>query len=275
MHTKRALPHSLAVRGKRICTNQVDLAAYSDTITKAFVARGYPTNLVKNQVGRPQHVKDIEPVNCVVPLVTQWNPGLHILNGILKSGLNILKASRKTQDLIPNMPRVHFTRPMNLSNLMVRHDLTVIDKNITAHLPPGSYPCRKPRCKTCPMHTSTTTFGAQATGKIYPISHHNSCSSFDILYQLNCNICGAEYVGLTTNMLRIRMNGHRQASNDGLLDKPVAQHAASHGVSFNECYTVRVVKSFSEGVRPAELRLWELAYQFVTCSRVPPNLNIR
>ncbi|MGL4389033.1 MAG: hypothetical protein ACRCTJ_06555, partial [Brevinema sp.] len=42
----------------------------------------------------------------------------------------------------------------------------------------------------------------------------------------------AFYIGLTSQKARERMNGHRQSVKNNELEKPVAEHAASHGINF-------------------------------------------
>ncbi|KAJ8880985.1 hypothetical protein PR048_017458 [Dryococelus australis] len=72
--------------------------------------------------------------------------------------------------------------------------------------------------------------------------------------------CNTEYIGLTTNILRQRMNGHRADTKQfmagyihNLQDKPVAVHAASHNNDFNSCYSTRVTP-VSVGSHVMELR---------------------
>jgi hypothetical protein len=260
------------VRGRRICSEAQDLAMYCKRISDAFVARGYPQTRVEQQLYRPPRTTNITS-NDIIPLTTEWHPGLHALNGILKSGLNILAASPKTQNLIKTLPRVSFRRPPNIGDLVVKRDRRTREHTVSQ--PAGSYPCKKPRCKTCNMHPPSTSFEAEATGSTYPIRHHNTCDSKNVLYQLKCSYCPAEYVGLTTCPLRVRMTGHRQNTNQLDMDKPVAEHAAFHDLPFNSCFTTRVIKSLPANCHAGELRRWEIAYQCITKSRTPPNLNIR
>ena len=271
-YTKQALPHSLATRGRRICSNDEDLAKYCHRIANAFVARGYPRQKVLERIHRPSTPRT-PANNKIIPLVTQWHPGLQALNGILKRGAHILKASALTNDLALNMPRVYFRRPPNISDHIVRH--TPARKTNKPPQSQGSHPCMRPRCKTCEIHPSTSTFTARATGKTYPIRQHNNCTTTNLIYQLQCQLCPAEYIGLTTNSLSTRMNGHRQDTVKKLDLKPVAQHAGTHNRDFNDCYTTRVVKSLPPSCNEEHLRQWELAHQIVTNSRQKPNLNLR
>nr|CAD7458736.1 unnamed protein product [Timema tahoe] len=54
---------------------------------------------------------------------------------------------------------------------------------------------------------------------------HYDGSTENLIHQLQCNYCIAEYVGLTTGTLRQQMNGHHFNSNHNNPDQPVALHA--------------------------------------------------
>ncbi|KAJ8874118.1 hypothetical protein PR048_024959, partial [Dryococelus australis] len=63
---------------------------------------------------------------------------------------------------------------------------------------------------------------------------------------IKCQHCNAEYIGLTTNTFRQRMNGHRADTKQAIVghinnlqDKPVSTHA-THNKDFDSCYSTRV-----------------------------------
>nr|CAD7452596.1 unnamed protein product [Timema tahoe] len=61
----------------------------------------------------------------------------------------------------------------------------------------------------------------------------HECYTENLIYQLQCNYCIAEYVCLTTGTLRRRMNGHRFNTNHKDPDKPVALPAQTHNADFD------------------------------------------
>ena len=280
-HSMKSLPYSLAVRGKRICSDPKDLSEYCQKLTVAFRSRGYPATLVNNQIARvlnpppPPTPSTITKANdnACIPLVTQYHPNLKALSQVLSSGFHILTSATQTQNFLTDPPKVAFKRPPNLRNILVNTQPPAPQTPITH----GSYPCNSTRCKTCQMHPPSTSFTSSATGLSYPILQHNTCKSKNVIYQLRCNFCPAEYIGLTTKMLRERMNGHRfdcRVDPDEI-EKVVPAHAYLHGKDFNSCFTIRIVKSLPPSCNPSELRRWELSHQWVTRSRFAPGLNIR
>nr|CAD7413787.1 unnamed protein product [Timema poppensis] len=113
--------------------------------------------------------------------------------------------------------------------------------------------------------TGRVTPETNTTKVNYPIKGHHTCDSENLVYQLERNQCQAQYIGLTTETLRKRMNGHRHDTNMENKEKPVAAHAETHNLEFNNCYPTKVVKSLNKAIcNPSQLRIWELAHQYIT-----------
>jgi hypothetical protein len=276
-NTKRSLPYSLALRGQKITSDPINLEKYNNTLLKAFENRGYPPNLTRKQIRaaqeKPTNTKK-ETSNNSVRLVTTYHPGLFKLNHLLKTGFRILQSSPQTKNLLNEPPNVTYRQPPNLRNLLVRPKLPN-PSTVKEKLPAGSYPCNSNHCKTCKTNPPSTDFTSSTTKRKYKIEQHHTCNSENLIYQLQCKNCPAQYIGLTTETLRKRMNGHRHDTKTGK-EKPVAQHAASHNMNFDDCYTTKAIRSIPKhNNNNSTLRRWELAYQHITGSRNPPNLNLR
>lgn len=276
-NTKRSLPYCLALRGSQITSDPNNLKKYNNQLQQAFEKRGYPTNLVRKQIEAAQdksRTPKSKPTNNSVNLVTTYHPGIQKLDNLLKTGFKIIECSPQTKDLLEKPPRIVYRQPPNLRNLVVRPKLPD-PSSVKDKLPPGSYPCNSNHCKTCKINLPVSEFTSSYTKKKYNIEGHLTCSSENLIYQIQCKNCPAQYIGLTTETLRKRMNGHRHDVKTGK-DKPVAQHATTHNLDFDSCYSTKALKSFPKThCNSSTLRRWELAYQHVTGSRNPPNLNLR
>nr|CAD7256410.1 unnamed protein product [Timema shepardi] len=102
------------------------------------------------------------------------------------------------------------------------------------------------------------------TKKQYSIQSHYDCNTSNLINQLQCNFCGAEYIELTTGPLRICMNNHCFDTNHKNLDESVPSHANTHNKDFDFCYTTRVLRAFSTATcNNSQLKQWELAHQWV------------
>ena len=85
--------------------------------------------------------------------------------------------------------------------------------------------CKQKNCKTCNILITEPSFTSNLTGKSYNTRSHDelNCTSANIVYGLECNLCGLIYVGETKGRLNVRMNGHRSGINTSKLPE-VYQH---------------------------------------------------
>lgn len=176
-------------------------------------------------------------------------------------------------------PRVVFKKPPNLKNMIVRTNLKNKLKPFDDHQK-GCQPCNKPRCGTCKIMQNSNTFDSHITHKTYKIKSNIDCNSQNVLYQLNCNFCNKQYIGQTTNPLRIRMTGHRFDIFHQNKERPISQHALYHQKNkIEECYTLKgihqVYENGDEKLTKLNLRKTELSHQLILQTRIPQGLNIR
>ena len=71
-------------------------------------------------------------------------------------------------------------------------------------------------CKTCGMLITSPEFTSNLTGKTYYTKSFDSldCSTKNVIYGIECALCGLLYVGETRQALRSRMNQHRYDARD-------------------------------------------------------------
>ena len=129
-----------------------------------------------------------------------------------------------------------YRRPKNLRNLLTKATLKA---PLTVH--EGSSRCRRPRCKTCQLINTDTTFSSAATGFFFRVRATATYKSRKIIYLIECKACGIQYVGETGNALHIPMNGHRSDIKRNHPDRLVAAHFNTVGHSIGDL-TVRVIE---------------------------------
>nr|CAD7453642.1 unnamed protein product [Timema tahoe] len=167
-----------------------------------------------------------------IPLVTKYNPGLQKINKILALGFHILEASSHTNNILKKPSVLVYKQPPSLRNLLVHPKLET--KNDITFIQPqqGSRPCNKTAYKTCQIHHPAVTFSSNITNSTYTIKGS---------HQLECQLCTAQYVGLTTETLCKRMNRHHHDTKIKNPEKPVSAHASNHNLNFEDCYTVKCI----------------------------------
>jgi hypothetical protein len=295
--TIRSIVYSLACRGNRIPNSDQAKSEYISKITGAFSNRGYPKQMVDKQINRAINHTKIKKANdtpSVRPFITTYHPKLEKeIRQMLQYAQPIL-ATPETSQLLPKTPPIAFRQPPNIKAMLSHTDPTPKPKP----LPSGSFPChniskqsnRGRKCNTCDIQIPSKSFTSPITNTTYPIRGHNTCITENVIYMLECTQhttnpttghkekCQAFYVGLTTQQTRGRMNGHRQSVKNNEVEKPVAEHAAFHGLSFDACYQSKILRTVPEPVNYAIMRQYEQAYHHILKSRKAPGLpglNIR
>ena len=77
--------------------------------------------------------------------------------------------------------------------------------------------CNSKNCKTCKILIKETQFTSGLTNKTYHTRSLDdlSCKSSNVVYGVECSLCGLIYVGETKGQLRNRISGHRYEINHG------------------------------------------------------------
>ena len=77
--------------------------------------------------------------------------------------------------------------------------------------------CNNKRCKTCPILNTDTCFTSALTRKDFYTKGHGdfTCKTSNVIYGIECSMCGLIYVGETQGALHKRINAHRSEINNG------------------------------------------------------------
>ena len=139
------------------------------------------------------------------------------------------------------------------------------------HPTPGSFPCKRSHCQTCPIHPSSLFFTSPVINLTYLIHTLATCSSSNLIYLLICTHCDAFYVRETKNSLSTTMNGHQSFNNLPLL---VAVYTKSYLITFNSCWNVCVFHYLPPNTNHITYHHLELVYQFILSSRRSPGIFV-
>ena len=176
LHTKKAIPFSLALRLRRICSTDATFHTRTAQLATYLLKRGYNRNFVNKQIRRAADIprqltlqtKDINKPKRI-PFITTFNPSLSHISHIIKKHFNLLLSSNRCKSVFQHPPVVAFRRSPNLRDLLVTAKLPSNSAN--PQLPCGSFRYGK-NCATCPYisHGLTTySFTFFSTGETRPI----------------------------------------------------------------------------------------------------------
>ena len=130
-HTKTAIPYSLALRLKRICSTNTYFESRAKHLSNILVERGYKNGLIKESINRARqktreealHINDTKTNNNRVPLVVTYNPALPKLHAILQQHHQLLQVSTKCRDIFHDPPLVAYRKGRNLSQVLTSRRL--------------------------------------------------------------------------------------------------------------------------------------------------------
>ena len=128
-----------------------------------------------------------------------------------------------------------YRQPPNLRRMLVKSILSRIPTLL------GNSKWMKPRCQVCDILDTRNKL--QIPGTSFTILPGNyNCDSCNIVYLLMCSKCDSEnYIGETSNRLRLRLNNHKKSIKDNSRGFPVAVHfnQPDHSLKNLRCVILR------------------------------------
>ena len=120
LHTKKAIPFSLALRLRRSCSTDSTDATFNTRaaqLTTYLLKRGYSRNFVTKQIRRAADIprrltlqtKDVNKPKRI-PFITTFNPSLPHISNIVKKHYNLLFSSNRCKKVFHHLPVVAFRR---------------------------------------------------------------------------------------------------------------------------------------------------------------------
>ena len=187
----------------------------------------------------------------------------------------MLVTSEEHRKVFPKPPFIAFRRCKNLKDILVRSKLYSGDSG--AYDRRGCTPCDKSRFQVCKVMCNTNIFKSHVTNKEYSINFSFNCDSSNVVYLLECNVCGIQYVGSTCTPFRTRFNNYKACNrkfNGGASGVPQAdifRHFAGEGHrGFLEDIKIIIIdRLFGNG------RQRESFWQYKLDTFVPRGLNTR
>ena len=67
---------------------------------------------------------------------------------------------------------------------------------IYSRVTPGSFRCNSRNCTTCPyIEHGRTRYTFHSTGETYHIKSHITCTTFNVIYMIQCRLYSLQYIG--------------------------------------------------------------------------------
>ena len=130
---------------------------------------------------------------------------------IIHKHSNVLYWSDRCGNVFKNLPLVAYRRCKNISDILVRAQLTNSTDTSNSRPTPGSFRCNNRNCTTCPyIEHGRNQYTFHSTGETHHIKSHITCETFNVIYLIQCRLCNLQYIGETKRRLKDRFNEHRR-----------------------------------------------------------------
>ena len=144
------IPFSQFLRLRRNCSGDADFNRESSRMAQFFADRGYPPEIVNrariraSAIERQESLRSRESVtSSKIPLVLPYNQIHCKISGIIHRNSKILSEDPEIGAIFSGNIITAYKRTTNLRDSLVHSGLPQVEL-------PGSFPCGKPRCVTCP-----------------------------------------------------------------------------------------------------------------------------
>ena len=285
-HTKKAIPYSQALRYRRICSDNRQFKDRVGELAGWLKDRGYEESLISEQFDKVNRLDrttllansgnrtNTQGRGVRTPLVVTYHPALNSIGKAARRLHSMLTSSEEHKGVFPEPPITAFRRCKNLKDILVRARLSTEGNGGTANK--GCSRCCKSRCQVCNVMNNSTNFHSNVTNKEYKINYSFNCDSSNVVYLLECCICGVQYVGSTRTPFRIRFNNYKACSRKFSLGASVPQaeffrHFSGEGHhGFLQDISVKIIDRLTGGDR-----IRESFWQYRLDSFTPKGLNTR
>jgi hypothetical protein len=169
-------------------------------------------------------------------LILEYNPNNPDIMGIIREHWTDLQASPTFGNIFINLPRLVHTRGKNLSDSLVKANTTYPKADPPSKTQGGSKTptitiCRNQfKCKSCPKKSNQKGIKSIITKQTYILpSKDLYCTTRNLIYALECNVCHKQYVGETKRSFKERIAEHLGDIKNKRLNKPLGKHFSLPG----------------------------------------------
>ena len=254
-HVFTSLPYGEFLRTRRNCSNLESFDRFASIIKEAFLKRGYDATeldqaiskarlLDRNELLKPRTSPspprdepnntasdtsfDSDSVDSSQPVVT---PRRIIMNHhpdnakfikIIKNNWDTIGTCNKLLPIHASGFSTGTRRNPNIRDLLIRSSLPLPNKKGIRGIIKNE--CTKAICGYCDLIDTSGELISKTLKRKFISKKHVCCNSSNLVYCLECKICGIQYVGETLRPFKKRLYEHSANILNQVLDDPIGAH---------------------------------------------------
>ena len=258
-HTKRAIPSSLAMRAKRICSSNTNFKHQSKEVCDNLLRRGYPKNVVTKSIRKVENMDRSELLRHQtikrrkegVPLVITYSSHLPDINKILREKRYILERSASLKNIFNHNLFVSYKRGTNLKDILVHKKIKLMERKDGSN----QGDCGKSCCICKIIHRREDRIKGPRAGETCTYDRTIGCRSRNVIYGILCEICNCViYVGETGGPLYQRIQNHLSSIRCKRVGTEVSVHFNEEGHNISNLKVVGLEKVWKNWVTYRRVR---------------------
>lgn len=232
--TKINLPYNLARQIVMLVEDKETRELHFTALHQHLKLKGYPSAVINSGIAKAKTLsqqdlfgtKKDNRESKTIAWVHDYNPNNPNLTELMKRTVHTLSKSDSLQGAFANVKIVAAKRqPANLKRLLTRAKFST---------GPDIFEVKrcKANCATCRVLREGSSYVFNNIDMTFHLKSNFTCTTKNLIYALQCEHCGAQYIGETGGELRLRINVHRQQiRDDSLRHLNVSKHlfACSNG----------------------------------------------
>lgn len=214
--TKNNIPYTLARRVQMLVSNPNTRQRRFLEMEETLLQKDYPKGVIGDAITKAKGIdrtillqdkgKDKNDTDDLV-FITTFNPSNPDITEMTRTVLTTLKQNTKTENIYKRK-KLLFAKRQSPS---LKRLLTKASFNNTTR----QYEIRKckSKCITCQHMSNCTEVRFKDSDSPFKLKYNFTCTTKNLIYLMKCQ-CGEDYIGETKNMLKVRLNTHRQQIRD-------------------------------------------------------------
>ena len=183
-HVTKNIPYSLALRVRRICSDDKTFELRTSQLSDHLTKRGYRQNNISSAIEKVKHKSRSDLLSHkekdsreVLPFVATYHPELPKIRQIIDNHWSTITSSVTHSIIFPNKPIVSFCRPKSHRDFLVRSKINYVDVPDNGNCSR----CGDKRYKTCTSIQTTSHLTQSDSGATINIRNAINCKSQNVI----------------------------------------------------------------------------------------------